>query len=118
MKKLRIHPAGKQRDSVNNSPNKSDGDKIVVKRKKIVINGVKKDLGDRIKNEGDFIKKISSFLKVSKRCQLCAFLNISSSKHYYCTNFEALWFHRDTQFSHFKDCSYNKEKSNKLSVAS
>lgn len=88
------------------------------KKKKIIISSIKKDpldlLKDKIKNERDFIKKISQSLKVSKHCSLCQSLNISDNKEHYCTNFEALWYHRDTQFAHFFECSYKKAKERKI----
>lgn len=85
------------------------------KKKKIVICTQKKDnietLIDKVKGETDFIKAISKLLKVSSRCQKCEYINISNSTEYYCTNFEALWYHRDTRFTHFANCTHHKEKN-------
>lgn len=87
-------------------------------KKKIVISSVKKDPLDQIstkaKNEVDFIKQISGRLQDSKRCQDCQYLKLAENKEFICTNFEALWYHRDTQFAQFENCSYQKEKEKKL----
>ncbi len=98
----------------NNNPTNGKA----TKKKKIVICSIKKDpldqLIDRIKNEGDFIKKISEVLKLSQQCQACEHLKIAGNKDYFCTNFEALWYHRDTQFAHFTKCSYKKAKKKNI----
>ncbi len=101
----------------NNNPNHI---KIVKKssdnKKKIFITTGKKDPLNRIKvqvnNENDFIKKISSLLRGSQLCQKCLSFKSVDNKDYICTNLDAMWFHRDNQFSNFSECKFYKSKKN------
>ncbi|MDH4129089.1 MAG: hypothetical protein OEV44_10070 [Spirochaetota bacterium] len=87
-------------------------------KKKIIISTIRKDsldyLTSRMNSESDFIRTISSLLKGSKRCSMCKSLKTSDNKEFYCTDFEALWYHRDTQFANFNECSYHRTKDKAL----
>ena len=111
--------------SQNDKANQSGNKKIIViqdskKSRQIDNNGKKiliipgrksRDLSaTTVKSEGDFIKKISQLLKSSSRCDNCHHLKISANKEYTCTDFEALWYHRDNEFSQFDNCTYHKVK--------
>ncbi|MDH5682042.1 MAG: hypothetical protein OEZ36_10670 [Spirochaetota bacterium] len=99
-----------------NDKSKQPKDKKIIvtpASKKIIINSGRKkqDLSvTEVKSEGDFIKKISGLLKSSSRCDSCHYLKINSNKEYSCTDFEALWYHRDNEFSKFDNCTYHKVK--------
>ncbi|HEO64249.1 MAG TPA: hypothetical protein ENI73_00110 [Spirochaetes bacterium] len=86
-----------------------------VKKRKIVISPLKKDplneMSQKVGGEGDFIKTISGRIKTSENCRKCRSLKSTESKEYFCTNFEALWYHRDTRFANFDRCQYFKSKT-------
>ena len=108
----------KKKPTLTNEPRSLNNPSAEGTKKKIVISSVKKDPLDQmikqVKNEGDFLKQISKLLQVSKKCQSCQSLKASDGQGFYCTNFEALWYHRDTQFAKFGDCSYQTPKQKKV----
>ncbi len=86
-----------------------------VKKRKIVISPLKKDplneMSQKIGGESDFIKTISGRIKTSENCRKCRSFKSTESHEYFCTNFEALWYHRDTRFANFDRCRYFKSKT-------
>ncbi len=92
-----------------------------VKKKKIIIITLKKDplneMSQRISSEGDFIKTISGLIKTSENCRKCQSIKTTKNKEYFCTNFEALWYHRDSRFANFSKCIYYKPKNKAVVLA-
>ena len=82
-------------------------------KKKIIINPFKKSediFKTEIKSEADFLSKISRLLKTSQRCEECRHRKSNGNQGFICSNFEALWFHRDNGFSQFNECTYQTAK--------
>lgn len=109
--------SGEESFSMNlKSEERKSFDKNQPKKKKIIITTTKSskkndsnENGIQVNNENDFMKTISKLLKESNHCQGCIHMKQKSGS-FICTNFQALWHHRDNQFNNFTQCKYKEIK--------